>query len=51
MRLGERLQATLEPHDVFDSIVSTLHHAFAPFAALDLERDGAFEVVATSGTP
>jgi signal transduction histidine kinase len=49
-RLGDRLQATLAPEAVTESIVETVAEALAvPYAAIEFERDGEFELVAAHG--
>lgn len=51
-RLGERLEATLEPRAVLPAIVDTVREALRlPYSAIALERDGRSEVVAHSGEP
>jgi signal transduction histidine kinase len=51
-RLGERLEAALAPDAVLPSIVATVREALRlPYVAIGLSRDGAFEIVASSGKP
>ncbi|HEX6710815.1 MAG TPA: GAF domain-containing sensor histidine kinase [Rubrobacter sp.] len=51
-RLGERLEATLEPASVLPTIVETVAGALKlPYAAISMSREGGFEVAAAQGTP
>jgi signal transduction histidine kinase len=51
-RLGQRLESTLAPDAVLPTVVRTVAEALhLPYAAVELERDGAFEIAATSGNP
>jgi signal transduction histidine kinase len=51
-RMGERLEAALDPDAVLPAIVGTVREALKlPYAAVSLPRDGGFEVVAASGEP
>jgi signal transduction histidine kinase len=51
-RLGERLKATLAPDAVLPAIAETVREALKlPYAAVELPRDGGFEVAAASGEP
>ena len=48
-RLGERLEGTLAPEAVLPAIVDALREALKlPYAAIELPRDGGFEVVTAS---
>ncbi len=50
-RLGDRLQATLAPEAVTQSIVETIAEALrVPYVALEFERDGRFELIASQGS-
>ncbi len=51
-RLGERLEATLEPRAVLPAVVETVREALRlPYSAIALEVDGSSEVAASSGEP
>jgi signal transduction histidine kinase len=51
-RLGERLESTLSPDAVLPTVVQTVKEALKlPYVAIELERDGAFETVASAGEP
>jgi two-component system, NarL family, sensor kinase len=51
-RLGERLQATPDPAEVLTTIVDSVAVALRlGYAAIELERHGAYEVAATRGRP
>ena len=51
-RLGERLEATLEPASVLPTIVETVAGALKlPYAAISMARESGFEVAAAQGTP
>lgn len=51
-RLGDRLQATLAPGAVTASIVETVAEALrASYVAVEFERDGDLEVIASHGSP
>ncbi|CAA9480953.1 MAG: hypothetical protein AVDCRST_MAG12-1501 [uncultured Rubrobacteraceae bacterium] len=51
-RMGERLEAALDPDAVLPAIVGTVREALKlPYAAVALPRDGGFEVAAASGEP
>jgi signal transduction histidine kinase len=50
-RLGSRLEATLAPEAVLPTIVETVVQALKlPYAAMALKQDGAFVMLASSGT-
>lgn len=49
-RLGQRLESTLVPDAVLPTVVRTVAEALnLPYAAVELERDGAYEIAATAG--
>jgi signal transduction histidine kinase len=49
-RLGQRLESTLAPDAVLPTVVRTVAEALnLPYAAVELERDGKFEIAATAG--
>ncbi|HET7271890.1 MAG TPA: histidine kinase [Rubrobacter sp.] len=49
-RLGQRLESTLAPDAVLPTVVRTVAEALnLPYVAVELERDGEFEIAATSG--
>jgi signal transduction histidine kinase len=49
-RLGQRLESTLAPDAVLPTVVRTVAEALhLPYAAVELERDGTFEIAATAG--
>jgi signal transduction histidine kinase len=49
-RLGQRLESTLAPDAVLPAVVGTVKEALRlPYAAVELERDGKFEIVAATG--
>jgi signal transduction histidine kinase len=51
-RLGERLEASLEPEAVLPMVAETVTQALRlPYAAIELRRDGKAEVAAAHGTP
>ncbi|HEX2741684.1 MAG TPA: histidine kinase [Rubrobacter sp.] len=51
-RLGERLEATLEPASVLPTIVETVAAALKlPYAAISMARESGYEVAAAKGTP
>jgi signal transduction histidine kinase len=51
-RLGERLEATLEPASVLPTIVETVAGALKlPYTAISMARESGFEVAAAHGTP
>jgi signal transduction histidine kinase len=51
-RLGQRLEATLDPRAVLPTIVETVAQALRlPHAEISLARDGGFETAARYGTP
>src|SRR5207253_3787675 len=51
-RLGERLQATPDPAEVLSTIVDSVAVALRlGYAAIELDRHGAYEVAATRGRP
>src|SRR5215217_7979164 len=51
-RLGERLEATLEPSAVLPTIVETVAGALKlPYAAISMARESGFEIAAANGTP
>jgi signal transduction histidine kinase len=51
-RLGERLDATLEPASVLPTIVETVAGALKlPYVAISMARESGFEVAAAHGTP
>jgi signal transduction histidine kinase len=50
-RLGHRLEGTFAPEAVLTMIVETLREALKlPYAAIALERDGAYSIAVASGT-
>ena len=50
--LGQRLEAALAPEAVPSTVVNAVAEALKlPYAAIQLERDGTFEVVAATGHP
>jgi signal transduction histidine kinase len=51
-RLGERLEATLEPASVLPTIVEMVAGALKlPYAAISMARESGFEIAAAHGTP
>ncbi len=51
-RLGQRLEATLAPGAVLPTAVRTVAEALrSPYVAVEVERNGAYESVATTGEP
>lgn len=51
-RLGQRLEATLAPDAVLDTVVETVRDALKlPYAAITLRKDDTLIVAATAGTP
>ncbi len=51
-RLGQHLEATLAPDAVLSTVVKTVAEALrAPYAAIEIERNGAYESVAVTGEP
>jgi signal transduction histidine kinase len=51
-RLGSRLESTLAPDAVLPAVVRTVAEALRlPYAAVELERNGAFEIAASTGEP
>ncbi|MGH3087076.1 MAG: histidine kinase, partial [Rubrobacteraceae bacterium] len=51
-RLGDRLESTLAPDAVLPAIVGTIRDALKlPYTAIELPRNGGFEVAATAGEP
>lgn len=51
-RLGQRLETTLAPDAVLDTVVETVRDALKlPFAAIALRKDDILIVAATAGTP
>jgi signal transduction histidine kinase len=51
-RLGQRLEAALAPEAVLLTVVNAVAEALRlPYAAIEIERDGEFEVVAATGRP
>jgi signal transduction histidine kinase len=51
-RLGQRLEAALVPEAVLSTVVNAVAEALRlPYVAIEIERDGAFEVVASVGDP
>ncbi len=51
-RLGERLEASLEPRTVLPMVAQTVAEALRlPYAAIELRRDGGTAVAAAHGTP
>jgi signal transduction histidine kinase len=51
-RLGERLEATLAPGAMLPAVVDTVAETLnLPYAAIEIERDGLFETVASAGEP
>jgi len=51
-RLGQRLEAALAPEAVLSTVVVVVAEALKlPYAAVELERDGIFEVAASTGEP
>ena len=51
-RLGERLEATLEPHAVLPAVAETVAHALkVPHVAIELKRGDEYETVAEYGRP
>ena len=52
MRLGQRLEAALAPEAVLSTAVKAIAEAMKlPYAAIESERDGMFEVAAATGDP
>ena len=51
-RLGQRLEANLAPDAVLPTVVKTVAESLKlPYAAVELERDGTFELAAVAGQP
>jgi signal transduction histidine kinase len=51
-RLGQRLEATLEPHAVLPAVAETVAHALKlPHVAIELKRGEEYEAVAEYGRP
>ncbi|HEX2738926.1 MAG TPA: GAF domain-containing sensor histidine kinase, partial [Rubrobacter sp.] len=51
-RLGQHLEATIAPDAVLSTVVETVAEALkAPYAAIEIERNGAYESVAATGEP
>lgn len=51
-RLGQRLESTLAPNAVLPTVVSTVAEALKlPYAAIELKRNGTFEIAAAAGNP
>ncbi|HEX2181337.1 MAG TPA: ATP-binding protein [Rubrobacteraceae bacterium] len=51
-RLGERLEATVEPRAVLPAVVETVAQALkVPHAAIELRREGGYETAAEYGMP
>lgn len=51
-RLGQRLEAALAPEAVLSTVVTSVSEALKlPYAAIELEQDGAFETAAEVGEP
>ena len=51
-RLGQRLETTLTPGAVLPTVVQTVKEALKlPYAAIELEQDGAFETATVIGEP
>ncbi len=51
-RLGQRLEATLTPEAVLPTVVRTVKEALRlPYAAVEIRRNGSFEVAAETGGP
>ncbi len=51
-RLSRRLEETLAPETVLPTVVQTVREALKlPYAAITLNQDGAFNIVAESGAP
>ncbi|CAN5796524.1 hypothetical protein BH18ACT11_BH18ACT11_25400 [soil metagenome] len=51
-RLGQRLEATLAPNAVLPTAVRTVAEVLkSPYVGVELERNGAYESVATTGEP
>ncbi|PLS86472.1 MAG: sensor histidine kinase [Actinobacteria bacterium] len=51
-RLGQRLEATLEPHSVLPAVAETVAHALKlPHVAIELKRGDEYETVAEYGRP
>jgi signal transduction histidine kinase len=51
-RLGQRLEATLEPHAVLPAVAETVAHALKlPHVAIELKRGGEYETAAQRGRP
>ncbi len=49
-RLGQRLEATISPGAVLSTVVETIAEALKlPYAAVEIERNGAFETEAATG--
>ncbi|HET7480185.1 MAG TPA: histidine kinase [Rubrobacteraceae bacterium] len=51
-RLGQHLEATLAPDAVLSTVVKTVAEALkAPYAAIEIERNGSYESAAATGEP
>lgn len=51
-RLGQRLESTLAPNAVLPTVVGTVAEALKlPYAAIELKRNGTFEIAAAAGKP
>jgi len=51
-RLGQRLEATLAPEAVLPTVTRTVKEALKlPYAAVEVERSGVFEIAAEAGGP